>query len=251
MLPLSVVIIAKNEANALKLSLPPLKDWAKEIIVVTNDCTDNTKEVAESLGATVIEHPWEGYGKQRNFAQSCAHEDWILKIDADEVISEELKRSIEEFFNNRQISETTTVGYCYRCNRYLGRWLKHFKDQIPLLLKREKVHWEKDVHEKLCYEGSTYLFNGILYHYTENSIQETLDKRIHYARLSANTLSKKHSLGVLMLKAIFDPVTSFLKCYFSRRCFLEKFPGFYYAVIDALYTFFKYTFAIELIINKK
>ena len=81
MLPLSVVIIAKNEANALKASLPPIKDWAKEIIVVINDCTDNTKEVAESFGATVIEHAWEGYAKQRNFAQSCAHEPWILRLE--------------------------------------------------------------------------------------------------------------------------------------------------------------------------
>ena len=88
MLPLSVVVIAKNEAEALKSSLAPIKNWAKEIIVVINDCTDNTKEVAESFGATVIEHPWEGYGKQRNFAQSCAHEAWILKLDADEVIDE-------------------------------------------------------------------------------------------------------------------------------------------------------------------
>ncbi len=252
MLPLSVVIIAKNEANALKSSLPPVQGWAKEIIVVINDCTDNTKEVAESFGATVIEHPWEGYGNQRNFAQSCAHEEWILKLDADEVITEELKTSIENFFNNAQLVNKTTVCKCFRCNYWLAHCFSHFKDDIPILLKKNAVHWEKAVHEHLNFKGKVYfLKKGILHHYTEISVLHTLQKNINYAQISASDLEKKHSMRILVLKAIANPILCFFKCFLFRGYFLEGFPGFYYSVISSFYTFFKYIFAIEKKILKK
>ena len=252
MLPLSVVIIAKNEAKALMSSLPPVKNWAKEIIVVINDCTDNTKEVAESFGATVIEHPWEGYGKQRNFAQSCAHEEWILKLDADEVIDEELKHSIEEFFNDQQLLEKTTVCKAFRCNCFLGHLFTHFKDELPILLKKDSVHWEKDVHEAFIFKGNVHYFKkGLLYHYTEVSVVHTIQKNICYAQLAATDLAKKYSLSVLMAKAILNPILCFFKCFIFRGYFLECFPGFYYSTISSFYTFFKYTFAIEKKIQSK
>jgi Glycosyltransferases involved in cell wall biogenesis len=252
MLPLSVVIIAKNEANALKSSLPPVKNWAKEIIVVINDCTDNTKEVAESFGATVIEHAWEGYAKQRNFAQSCAHEAWILKLDADEVISEELKHSIEEFFSDKELVESTTVCKCFRCNRWLGRWFTHFKDDLPILLKKDSVHWENPVHEHLSFKGNVhYLKKGILYHYTEASMLHTIQKNITYAQLSAQDLAHKYSRFTLVLKAVINPGLCFFKCFIFRGYFREKFPGFYYSTVSAFYTFFKYAFAFEKKIQPK
>lgn len=252
MLPLSVVIIAKNEANVLKSSLPPIKNWAKEIIVVINDCTDNTREVAESFGALVIEHPWEGYAKQRNFAQNCAHEAWVLRLDADEVISEELKLSIEEFFDRKDLVESTTVCKCFRCNRWLGHWFSHFKDDLPILFKKSSVHWEKPVHEHLCFEGNVhYLKKGILYHYTETSIFHTIQKNIAYAQLSAQDLSYKYSRSVLILKAITNPAFCFFKCFVFRGYFREGFPGFYYSTISAFYTFFKYAFAFEKKIQTK
>ena len=252
MLPLSVVIIAKNEAEALKSSLAPIKNWAKEIIVVINDCTDNTKEVAESFGATVIEHPWEGYGNQRNFAQSCAHEAWILKLDADEVIDETLKHSIEEFFNDKQLVETTTVCKAFRCNCFLGHWFTHFKDDLPILLKKDYVHWEKEVHERLIFNGNVhFLKKGMRHHYTETSVAHTIQKNLGYAQLAASALCEKHGLLALMSKAILNPILGFFKCFLLRGYFLEGFPGFYYSMITSFYTFFKYTFAIEKKIQSK
>lgn len=252
MLPLSVVIIAKNEAKTLVSSLPSVKNWAKEIIVVINDCTDNTREVAESFGATVIEHAWEGYGKQRNFAQSCTHEDWILRLDADEVIDEELKHAIEEFFSDKKLLENTTVCKAFRCNCFLGHWFTHFKDELPILLKKDSVHWEKAVHEALIFKGKVhYLRKGILLHYTETSVAHTIQKNVGYAQLAAPALSEKHNLFVLMTKAILNPILCFFKCFIFRGYFLEGFPGFYYSMLSSFYTFFKYTFAIEKKIQSK
>ena len=246
MVPLSVVIIARNAGDALKTSLPPVKNWAKEIIVVINDCTDNTKEVAESFGATVIEHPWEGYANQRNFAQSCAHEAWVLRLDADEVISEALKQSIEEFFKDQDLVESTTVCKCFRCNRWLGHWFTHFKDDLPILLKKEAVHWERPVHEHLVFKGNVhFLKQGILYHYTEASVLHTIQKNMSYAQLSAENLAHKYSRLALMIKAAMDPAFCFFKCFVFRGYFREGFAGFYYATVSAFYTFFKYVFAFE------
>ena len=86
MLPVSAVIIASNAAETLPICLQSLRGRVQEIVVVINDCTDDTRKIAENFGARVIEHPWEGFGEQRNFAASQAKEAWLLCIDADEEI---------------------------------------------------------------------------------------------------------------------------------------------------------------------
>ena len=244
-LPLSVCIIARNEAKDLERCLTSVVDIAKEIIVVINDCTDNTREVAEHFHAFVVEHAWEGYAKQKNFAYTLAHEPWILRLDADEAFSPELKRSLYNFLSSSDESKDITVGICSRKNRYLGHWLNRQKDKCPILLKKDAVHWSGNVHEKLCFSGKTTFLKGDLLHYTEKNVQHSLNKQIHYAKIAAESIAQKYSCQQIAFRAFTNPLAKFLKFYFLKLGFLDGIPGLYFAVTNAYYTFIKYILAFE------
>ncbi len=250
MLPVSCVIIAHNEAHTLERCLASVCGWIKEIIVVINDCTDATKEIAEHFGARVVEHDWEGYAKQKNFGISCAKEPWILRLDADEEVSETLRKQLEAFFKQIPPSHCDVV-YCRRYNRYLNHWLRYGKsiDLCPILLRKEAVKWVGKVHESLHFSGEKVYVEGPLLHYTETSIDQTLRKQIKYAHLSAQNLADKNSLFVLILKCYLNPLANFINRYFFRGGFLDKLPGFYYAKVTSFYIFLKYLFAIKLRLN--
>ena len=96
-LPLSLVLIARNEAANLPRCLDSVAGWTSEIIVVVNDCTDDTVAIASRYGAIVHEHPWQGHRDQKNVALSFATQSWVLCLDADEEVSPELAISIRAF----------------------------------------------------------------------------------------------------------------------------------------------------------
>ena len=85
-LPISVTIIAQDEADRIGMAIASVRDWVDEVVVVDSGSTDGTPEIAQSLGARVIHHDWPGYGQQKRFAEDQAQNDWILNIDADERI---------------------------------------------------------------------------------------------------------------------------------------------------------------------
>jgi glycosyltransferase involved in cell wall biosynthesis len=97
-LPISVFIIAKNEADRLPVAIRAVRDWVDEVIVVDSGSTDDTVAVAESLGARVAYHEWHGYGPQKVYGEGLCRNKWILNIDADEEIDPELRGSIEAVF---------------------------------------------------------------------------------------------------------------------------------------------------------
>src|SRR4051812_31939921 len=93
--PMSVTIITLNEEENLPHAIRSVS-WAEEVIVVDSGSTDGTVKVAQELGAKVIFNSWPGYGQQKNFAQNQTTHDWVLNIDADEVVSQELAQEIQE-----------------------------------------------------------------------------------------------------------------------------------------------------------
>ena len=219
MLPISCVIIARNEAEALKRCLSSIHGWIKEIIVIINDCTDDTQKIAEQFGARVIEHVWEGYARQKNFGISCAQKAWILRLDADEEVSEALKQQIEDFFQKTPPADCEVV-YCQRHNRYLNHWLRYgrSKDSCPILLRKRAVKWIGTVHEGLQYSGKKHYLQGPLWHYTETSIEQTLQKQIKYAHLSAPALAQRRS------KVLPKSLNKFYQSLHSKRWFFRQIP---------------------------
>lgn len=247
MVPVSACILAKNEAENLPICLRSLQGWVQEIVVVINDCTDRTKEVAESFGARVIEHAWEGYGEQRNFARTCAQAPWLLSIDADEEVTPELRASVEHFFAQSD-DHQYTVGLVKRLNQHLGQWKLH--DTCALLLKKEEVHWIGLVHEHACFQGKTKWLKGCLLHRTEKSIAHALQKNLHYVQIKAAFYAKKYSRVRLIGKMILHPPMNFFALYFLKGYIWKGVVGFYVSVMQSIYCFLKYLFALEQTMNK-
>ncbi len=250
--PISVVIVAKNEADNLKRCLGSVCEWVEEIIVVINDCTDDTESVAKSFGARVYEHPWRGFRDQKNLALTYATQEWILSIDADEAVSQELRCSIEEFLD--RASDSYSGAYFPRKVWFLGRWITHgewYPDLSLRLFKNGEAIWGGgDVHEKLVLEGFAKRLNGDLYHYSYPSLKAQLNKISTFADLDLQEQlkrGKKWSAG----GAIFRSFWRFMKGYVIKRGFLDGFPGFYAACFMAFAVFFRYTRLYEHIIEQK
>lgn len=243
MLPVSAVIIASNAAETLSVCLQSLRGRVREIVVVINDCTDDTRKIAENFGAHVIEHPWEGFGGQRNFAASQAKEAWLLCVDGDEEVTPELYASAEAFFKG-SLCEQTTACFAKRINRQFGRWCS--VDRSLFLIQKAAVHWEGVVHERACFQGQTRILKGYLRHYTEKNVLHALGKNVRYARIRAADYAKKYSQFGLMMKSLTHPGLNFFSFYLRKGLFLKGFAGFYVSVMQAFFCFLKYLLALEL-----
>ncbi|MBU6182370.1 MAG: glycosyltransferase family 2 protein, partial [Verrucomicrobia bacterium] len=141
-LPISVAMTARNEAKNLPRCLGAVRDWVSEIVVVANDCTDGTEDVARGLGAQVHESAWSGFRDQKNKAVELATQPWVLALDADEVVSEELRDEIFDFFDGRD--EKFHGASCPRKVWFLGRWITHgdwYPDRVTRLFRRESGVW--------------------------------------------------------------------------------------------------------------
>ncbi|HEX4350604.1 MAG TPA: glycosyltransferase family 2 protein, partial [Verrucomicrobiae bacterium] len=125
-LPISVCIVAGNEAHRIRAALDGVKDWTSEIILAIDDkVTDGTDKIAEGYGAKVFSQPWRGHAGHRNFASSHATQPWLLAIDADEVVSEKLRDEIVEAFQSHAAKSAPAAYSFPRLSFFCGRWIRH------------------------------------------------------------------------------------------------------------------------------
>lgn len=234
MASISAVIITFNEANRIASTLDAIQGIASEIIVIDSHSTDDTVSIAEAKGAKVISRKWEGYARTKNFGNQQASHDWILSIDADEVISDELKQSIQSI---KLASET--VYYLDRITSYKGKWIKYcgwYPDWKPRLFNRNTVSWKGDfVHEVLSIPSGekSVKLKGKLYHHSYPDKQSYEDKIRKYADLAAEELKKNGSRSN-KLQASIIPTIKFIKTYFLKLGFLEGKEGLEISQFDAL-----------------
>ena len=176
--PLSVVMIAHNEAGNLTRCLESVASWVSEIILVINDCTDRTEEIARSYDARVYEHEWHGYRDQKNIALEYATHPWILALDADEEVSTELKTSIIAFVTGEK--NAFNGAYFPRKVWFMGRWITHgdwYPDYSLRLFRSGNASWGGGVeHEKIALKGMAHKINGDLHHYTYPSLNAQIEK---------------------------------------------------------------------------
>lgn len=247
-LPISLIIIARNEEKNLPRCLDSAAPWVSEIIGVINDCTDNTRGILESYGAKVYEHDWPGSTDQKNKALEYASQPWILSLDADEEITPQLARSIQEFFNNKD-TDKFDGAFSARKTWFLGRWIKHgdwYPDYMLRLFRKEKGRFSggKD-HEKVALNGEKKKLKGDLLHYSFDSISHMLTK---FPRFGDAFLKHKLEGGGKRFCSIETILRSFwrcFRCYVIRRGFLDGFPGVYIALNQGFYTLFRYTHLYE------
>lgn len=231
-------MVARNEARNLPWSLGSVREWASEIIVVVNDCTDGTEAIAESLGAQVIPHCWENYRAQKQFALSLAKQPWILLLDADEEVSAELRASIQAFiqgdppeFAGAEINRATFL---------MGQLIRHgdwYPDRLVRLFRRGSGRMAgPPVHERVEVEGKLQRLSGDLLHRSFPDLEAFARKPGQFAAWHARTQPRARFSWI---EAVLRPTWRFFRCYILKRGFLDGFPGLCVAWYSASGSFLK------------
>ena len=247
---ISVVIICKNESHIIGKTIAAALRVTDDVVVVDSGSTDGTQQIVTESGARLLETDWQGYGKNKNKGVALAKNDWILSIDADEIIDEALTKQLQELN-----PEKDTLVYNIRFRAFLGKDMIRFgewaNDAHIRLYNRKKVSWnEAQVHECLLFpdEVKVLTLSGYIHHYTSKNIEDFALKTVNYAMLNA---AKYHQQGkkASWIKCRVAPAFSFVKNYIFRLGFLDGEPGFTVAKMNAWYTWLKYVRLREL--NKK
>jgi glycosyltransferase involved in cell wall biosynthesis len=236
---ITATIITLNEERNIARAIESLR-CCDEILVVDSGSIDRTVELAEKLGARVIESPWHGYATQKNYAAEQACNDWILSLDADEALSESLEGEIWTLKKKGPNYDAYTMP---RLAQYLGRWILHcgwYPDRKVRLYHRAKAKWVGDfVHESVQVNGRVGYLESNLLHFTCDSLSEHLKTMDRYTTLAAEELVSRNE-KIRLRNMILDPAWTFTKTYFFQSGFQDGLEGLTIAYMAALYTFLKY-----------
>jgi glycosyltransferase involved in cell wall biosynthesis len=267
---LSVVVITHNEEANIGRTLASVQslvsDGKGEIIVVDSGSTDRTVEIAKSFGAKVFVEDWKGYAAQKNSAIDKATGDWILSLDADEEVDEDLRAalrhsilgevipSVKDGVPNHRISffATTVAGLLVRRQNYfLGRWIKHggfWPDPKLRLFRRGAGQFaDRAVHETLQVTGNVRQFpTGALLHHSYPTLSDYLDHMNRYSSLGAETVVAKGRVRFSVFNIALRPAATFIYNYFFRLGFLDGRQGLLLHLYHAVYVSWKYAKAWEL-----
>jgi glycosyltransferase involved in cell wall biosynthesis len=243
-LPLSVVIVAKNEAHNLPRCLASVRGWASEIIVALNATTDASETIAREHGAVVHHTPWLGYRDTKNHALGLATHNWVLSLDADEEVSPALRSDLTAFFARPDLTELSGARFPRKV-WFINRWITHgdwYPDLSLRLFRRDRARWGGDahVHEKIEITGPIVTLRGDLHHYSFPTLSSHVAKINPFADLFLKQQTEKGKTFSLS-SAIFRPWWRFFRAYVLRRGFLDGFPGFYIAIATAFGAFVRYS----------
>lgn len=240
--PLSVVIIAKNEEKRLGDCIQSVA-WAKEVIVIDDDSTDKTVELAQGLGAKVIRRTMDIEGRQRNFSFDQATQPWILTIDADERVTPGLGEEIARETAKHAADETVT-GFAVPIKTFIGtRWIKgagYYPARKTRLFKKGRFRYEEAlVHPRALYEGKILELNGDILHYSCENLGQFISKFNRETSLEAEKwiLDKRK---VSLAKALRKTFDRFLKNYFLKGGMRDGLMGYVMSLFHGLYQLISY-----------
>ena len=246
-IPVSVVIICKNEYTQISNCIKTALLFTDDVIVYDSGSTDGTQELVKNSGARLIEGEWLGFGLTKRKATALAKYDWILNLDADEIPDAELQQSLQTISYN-----DPSVVYRLRFKNFLGRQQLRFgewgDDRHIRIFNRRKVNWnDAAVHESLTLTPGIQVkeLRGSVLHYTVKNVADYAAKTLRYGLLNAE---KYHQAGKQSsnFKIYLAPVFAFVKYYFFFLGFLDGQAGLTCARMTAYYTFIKYARLKEL-----
>jgi glycosyltransferase involved in cell wall biosynthesis len=242
---LSATIIAYNESKNIARAVRSL-NCADEIVLVDGGSTDNTREVASSLGARVIIRPWDGFVAQKNFAVEQAAHDWILSLDADEELDLRAQKALLEW---KKIEPMADAYQFARRARYLGRWVFHsgwYPDSKIRLFDRRKGRWKGGyVHESVVVHGRVAAMPGEILHYTCDSLEEHRQRIELYTGLAAREMFERGERASPVYRWL-SPPWKFIDTYLLRLGVLDGIPGLMIAWMAARYVRRKYSKLAEM-----
>ena len=248
---LSIAMIAMNEEANLPRTLESVK-WADEIIVVDSGSKDRTIEIAKSFGAKTNYHAFGGHGEQKNVALDLCTSDWILLLDADEVLTPELQEEIREVLEGEPKFDAYWIP---RLNLYFGKWIRHggfYPDHKLRLFKRGAARLSEGVgpHSTPQFAGPRGKLRGDMLHYAYPTMGIYLEHMNRYSSEIAQLLHQrgKDSRAVLpfLWNAVLNPTATFLYNYFFRLGFLDGREGLILHINHSVYIHWKYIKAWRL-----
>lgn len=241
--PVSAVLITFNAARLLAAVLESVR-WCDEIVVVDSGSTDQTLTIAQQYGCRIMHRDFDGFGPQKQFAVSLARNHWVLALDADEIITPELGREIQQKVGeavagkdaSRAFTVPRTLIFLGRLMRYGG---EHKQPQLRLFDKRYGNYNAAPVHETIEINGPVGRLTHEMLHDSYASLHDYFGKFNQYTTAGAEAMAsrgKKGTKGAVILRF---PLT-FLKEYFLKLNVLNGYPGFVWSLFSALYPVAKY-----------
>lgn len=253
---LSIAMIAMNEEANLPRTLESVK-WADEIIVVDSGSRDRTIEIAQSFGAKTSYHAFGGHGEQKNVALDLCTSDWILLLDADEVLTPELQKEIRELLQGAPKYDAYWIP---RLNLYFGKWIRHggfYPDRKLRLFKRGAARLSEGVgpHSTPQFTGQRGKLRGDMLHYAYPTLGIYLEHMNRYSSEIAQLLHQSgkdsRSMGAFLWNAVMNPVATFVYNYFFRLGFLDGREGLLLHINHSVYIHWKYIKAWRLGLGKQ
>ncbi len=256
MLPISVFIIAKNEADRIAQVINAAKKIADEILVIDSGSGDETCKIAAGAGAKVFFNQWQGYGQQKIFGENQCRNKWILNIDADEEISSELSEEIKEIFSRKIAKDVAgfriKIVNKFRFETCPNKWAYYY-NQLRLYNKDLAGFKNSSVHDSVEVRNAKHeilQLKNIIFHQSFRSYSHWIEKLNSYSQMQAQDAFAKGK-NPSLLKIFFTPFFTFLKAYFMRRYFIYGFNGLIYSSLFAFSRFAKAIKTRELFQDKK
>jgi len=248
---LSVIVITKNEERNIEACLESVR-WAQEVIVVDGESTDSTVELARKYTQNVFTKAWEGYGASKNFALDRCTGKWVLWLDADERVTNELAGEIQvvvkQGVDSHQVYEIPRKAF------FLGKWIKHsgwYPGHVARLFKRGSGRFSTNkVHERFEFDGKPGRLRSDLLHYTDPNLFHYFEKFNNYTSLAADEMHDgENTFRITQL--LIRPWWVFIRMYILKFGFLDGIQGFILSVLSACYVFTKYAKLWELSSDSK
>ena len=236
-LPISCFIIAQDEADRITNTIESVIDIVDEVIVIDSGSTDGTQDLARQLGCKVFFNKWKGYGPQKRFGEDCAKNEWLLNLDADEYLSNEIKTEILQIFddnNNHYNFFSMKVTPIYP-NWKRPRIFSASHECVRLYNKRFGRFSNSPVHDSVETNNSKiFYFKNHVYHNSVRSFKHLIEKEESYIQLQSKTLKDKNKI-FLFLRIFVEFPLAFIKYYFIRRHFTGALTGLVTSLILAYY----------------
>jgi len=244
---ISAVIICCNEEEKIERALKSVQGIADETIVVDSGSQDQTIEICRRYTDRIYQRHWEGYRRQKQYATDQARNDWVLSLDADEVVSPELYAELSQW--RCAVADERAGYHVPRKTHFMGKWIEHtswYPDWQLRLFRRSAGRWEGGrVHESFKVSGSVGRLQGHLHHYTYSNLSEFLQQLDRFSSLAAADLFDR-GVRANLYNLVANPPLVFLKNYILKRGFRDGPQGFVVSILSSASTLFKYLKLWEL-----
>jgi len=249
-IPLSVVIITKNEEANIKECLESVK-WTDEIIIVDDNSADRTAQIAQNYTDRIFQKKMDVEGRHRNWAYAQARNNWILSLDADERVTPELKEEIAEVINK----PGEFKGFAIPRRNYIGGYWVKFGGWYPSaqlkLFEKQNFRWEEaEVHPRAFLDGAWGKLKNDIIHYSYKNFEDFLNKINKQTTLEAiKWVKDKRRMG--KGRALWRTCDRFMRTFFRKKAYKDGFIGFMVSAFAGLYQILSYAKYWEMLKRKK